>query len=81
MRKFLFAFGCAALLTVSARAQAQCVGDCNGDLEVAINELIAGVNMALGTTTTPCARMDGYSNGTVSVNELIQAVNAALMGC
>ncbi len=32
----------------SASAGTVCVGDCNGDGSVAINELITGVNIALG---------------------------------
>ena len=37
------------LLLPPALAGAQCCGDCNGDGEVAINELITAVNNALGT--------------------------------
>jgi len=43
--------GFAACILVASRAPAQtCVGDCNGDGMVAINELITGVNIALGAT-------------------------------
>lgn len=46
-----------AVLLSSAPARAQCCGDCNGDGEVAINELITAVNNALGqcsaATPTP----------------------------
>lgn len=38
----------AVLLLLPIRAAAQCCGDCNGDGEVAINELITAVNNALG---------------------------------
>ncbi|MDX2170927.1 MAG: hypothetical protein SF182_27915 [Deltaproteobacteria bacterium] len=60
---------------------AACAGDCNRDGSVAVNELIAGVNLALGTPTAACTQMDGNGDGAVGVNELIQAVNAALTGC
>lgn len=38
----------AALLALPSAAAAQCCGDCNGDGEVTINELITAVNSALG---------------------------------
>lgn len=59
-----------------------CAGDCNGNGAVAINELITGVNIALGNTEVgACQAMDGNGNGVVAINELIAAVNRALNGC
>ena len=59
-----------------------CVGDCNDNGEVAINELIIGVNIALGSAQlTQCPSFDRNANGEVEVNELIQGVNAALGSC
>jgi hypothetical protein len=59
-----------------------CVGDCNGDGMVAINELILGVNIALGSTPlSSCPQFDVNSDGMVGINELIAAVNSALNGC
>ncbi len=59
-----------------------CVGDCNGDGQVAINELIQGVNISLGTLdVSVCEAMDENRDGQVSINELIRAVNNALGGC
>lgn len=67
--------------TAPISAQA-CVGDCNSDGTVAINELIAGVNLALGTAPlSQCPSFDADGNGSVGINELIAAVNAALNGC
>ncbi|HSP97851.1 MAG TPA: choice-of-anchor V domain-containing protein [Candidatus Dormibacteraeota bacterium] len=61
---------------------ATCTGDCNGDGTVAINELISGVNIALGSApATACATMDANDDGTVAINELIAAVSRALSGC
>jgi len=58
------------------------VGDCNGDCTVAINELIIGVNIALGTAQlSQCASLDANGDGMVGINELITAVNNALNGC
>jgi hypothetical protein len=59
-----------------------CPGDCNGDGEVAINELIIGVNIALGSRpVADCPSFDISGDGSVAINELISAVNAALNGC
>lgn len=74
----------AMTLTVAGRGAAQlpCVGDCNDNYVVAINELITCVNIALGNSPVDtCPSCDTSSNGVVAINELIQAVNAALNGC
>ena len=61
---------------------AGCAGDCNGDGMVPINELIAGVNIALGNSpVSTCEAFDVNGDGEVTINELIAAVNAALNGC
>jgi hypothetical protein len=66
----------------AARAGAQCAGDCDGDGMVAINELILGVNIALGTAaTTDCPSFDTDGDGMVAINELIAAVSNALNSC
>jgi cysteine-rich repeat protein len=61
---------------------AQCVGDCDGGGTVAINELIAGVTIALNANpVSSCEAFDANHDGTVSINELILAVNNALGMC
>lgn len=59
-----------------------CFGDCNGSGDVAVNELVTMVNIALdraGLETCPSGDTDG--SGTILVNELVTAVNYALRGC
>jgi len=57
-------------------------GDCNGDGQVTIDELIAAVDIALGQTDlSGCPSADANQDGSVTVDELIVAVNAALEGC
>ena len=57
----------------------ECVGDCNLDGTVAINELIIAVNIALGSTTGPyCA---ACSEAGIDISCLIRMVNNALNGC
>jgi hypothetical protein len=59
-----------------------CVGDCNGDGSVVINELIVAVNIALGASpVSMCAASACEEGPVVSISCLIQAVNAALSGC
>jgi hypothetical protein len=61
---------------------AACRGDCNSDGMVTINELITGVNIALGNTAIEqCPSFDSDGDGNVAINELIAAVNNALNGC
>jgi hypothetical protein len=78
----LRAMGFGVVLCLEASAGTVCVGDCNGDGTVGINELILAVNIALGSRdVADCANADGDSNGSVSINELVGAVNNALNGC
>jgi hypothetical protein len=59
-----------------------CVGDCNGDGEVTVNDLILGVNIALGNQpVSACPAFDPSGDGMVGIGELIQGVNNALDGC
>lgn len=59
-----------------------CVGDCDGNGVVSINELIRGVNIALGqAAVSTCLAMDRDGDGRVVISELVAAVNNALAGC
>ncbi|HVO23449.1 MAG TPA: hypothetical protein VMW56_07455, partial [Candidatus Margulisiibacteriota bacterium] len=59
-----------------------CPGDCDGLGGVTVDEIITGVDIALGTATfDTCAQFDLDHNGVVTINELIVAVNNALHGC
>ncbi len=68
--------------TVANSALAACPGDCNTDRAVSVDELIVGVNIALGNTgLAACSAMDTGGSGAVEVDEIIQAIGAALDGC
>lgn len=74
----------AVLLCTSSQVKAQlpCVGDCDGNGVVAVNELITGVNINLGNREIDaCPAFDSNDDGQVAINELIQGVNANLQGC
>ena len=56
-------------------------GDCNFDQTVMVNELVTGVNVALGTLPVDaCVEADVNGDGKVAINEILTAVNAALSG-
>jgi hypothetical protein len=66
-------------LTAGATA---CSGDCNGDGTVTVDEIVRGVNIALGSLPVgDCPSFDTDGSGTVTVDELIRALNNALGGC
>jgi len=68
--------------TETATTPPACAGDCNGSGDVAVNELIAGVNIALGNNSVDsCRAFDTNHDGSVSIAELIAAVNIALSHC
>ena len=55
------------------------VGDCDRNKRVSIDELVRGVNIALGRTPlSECTPFDRVQNGQVSVDELVRGVNNAL---
>ena len=82
--RILRGIACAAAIACIAPslAAAGCIGDCAGDGTVTIDDLVTGVNIALGTqAVSTCAAMDADGNGLVTVDELVRAVSVALDGC
>ncbi|HVM96865.1 MAG TPA: hypothetical protein VMT89_10775 [Candidatus Acidoferrales bacterium] len=70
------------VMTGTAPAKAQCIGDCGSDGDVTVDELIVGVNIALGSAqVAQCSAMDANADGDVTIDELITAVSHALNGC
>jgi hypothetical protein len=58
-----------------------CVGDCNHDKVVNVNELITGVNIVLGTAPPSACLAFEDQNGMVAISQLIKGVNNLLNGC
>jgi YVTN family beta-propeller protein len=59
-----------------------CVGDCDGDNSVTINELITGVNIALGIGSRDgCLALNCNGGALPSIDCLILALNNALYSC
>lgn len=83
-RRALLAVGGAILLALAAgRTVAQaCAGDCDGDRQVTIDELILAVDIALGSSALDrCGSADRERDGTVTVDDLVAMVRGALAGC
>jgi DNA-binding beta-propeller fold protein YncE len=59
-----------------------CLGDCNRDCVVTIDELIRGVGVGLNTAPLDqCVAFDGDFDGTVAISELVQGIGRSLNGC
>lgn len=59
-----------------------CVGDCNGDGVVTVDEIITMISMALGVLPpSACPAGDADHNGVITVDEIIIAIDNLLNGC
>jgi hypothetical protein len=59
----------------------RCVGDCDDNRAVLVNEVITSVNIALGGPLNVCPAADCPQRGEAFVSCTIEAVNNALNGC
>lgn len=68
-------------------AMGSCVGDCDGNGEVTVTDLITMVNIALCDNQPGCAQLstclvgDANGSGSIEITEIIAGVNNALNGC
>src|SRR5512144_2279746 len=70
------------LAAAVSAAAVGCVGDCDGGGSVTVDEIVTGVNIALGSLSLDrCPSFDCARHGVVTVDCLIKAVNAVLNGC
>jgi hypothetical protein len=61
---------------------AACLGDCNLDGSVTVDELLIGVNIALeATALDACVALDRNEDAMVSIDEITAAVTHGLSGC
>lgn len=81
----LVAWGASQALPGTAAPLTQCVGDCDGDSSVTVNEVLTCVEIALGEQSLevcPACRLCPLcDNPEPSVSDLLLAVNNALYGC
>ena len=60
----------------------RCPGDCDGDGVITANELVAGVDITLGTASfATCSSLDLNKDGRITVDELAASVSEALNSC
>jgi photosystem II stability/assembly factor-like uncharacterized protein len=78
----LYAVTTDGLFRLDQDALFQCAADCNGDDRLSVDELVAGVAIALGTRPlASCPRFDRDGDGAVAIDEISAAVGAALDTC
>jgi hypothetical protein len=62
--------------------QPPCAGDCNGDRQVTVNELVLGIGIAAATLPLDdCDPFDADADGRVTIDELVTGVGNAMGGC
>jgi len=84
VRQFVTLAVCSVLILATTRAGATdaCVGDCSGDRLVTVDELVRGVNIALGLVEADqCPAFECHPGSGVTIDCLLQGVRAALDGC
>ena len=63
-------------------APVPCVGDCQGDGEVTIDDMILGILIAQGIEpVSACPAFDPDGSGEVTIADLVQGVDNLLFGC
>ena len=80
---------CAGIATAARIAGAEaptsiplCTGDCDASAAVTVDEILVGVNIALGQqAVTMCRAFDRDGSDDLTVDELVSGVDAALNGC
>lgn len=76
------AFGLGFSLFVETSPAAACVGDCDQDGAVTIDELVRSVGIALEIVSwAECPEIDANADGQVTVDELVIGVDNAARGC
>ncbi len=82
MQRWLFVVVTAWVLGGSAPSLGQCIGDCNADGEVTVDEIVTMVNVALGNQPAQaCPAGDRDGDGGITVDEIVAAVNNLLTAC
>lgn len=70
------------VVRVEVRAALICKGDCDSDGTVTIDELVTGVNIALGLASPElCPALGSGADRPVTIDDLVSAVQGALNGC
>lgn len=82
MHRVLLSAILALLWLLPQESRGQCLGDCNGNSEVTVDEIVTMVNIALGNQgIAVCLAGDRDGDGGITVDEIIAAVNNLLGSC
>jgi hypothetical protein len=77
-----FAAETETVLVIESQGSQPCPGDCGGDGEVSVDELVTMVAIALERRPlVDCPMADSSGDENITVDELITAINRALEGC
>jgi hypothetical protein len=69
-------------ITSAGPARAACVGDCNRDLQVTVDELVLGVHIAAAPADfARCDAFDANEDARVTIEELVTAVGHVRSSC
>ena len=72
----------AATSTPTRTARSACVGDCNGDGTVTVDDIITMVDIVLGAAPVDtCNAGDANGDHEITIDEILTAVNHAMRGC
>jgi hypothetical protein len=70
------------LLNVADGPEFVCAGDCDGDEQVSVSDLVVAVDLSMrGASAEVCLDADVNGDGSIAVDELVRAVRRALTGC
>lgn len=58
-----------------------CPGDCDGDGQVTVTEIVAAVDAALAAAPPACGTLDTDGDGVIQVPDLVAIVGMAMGGC
>jgi hypothetical protein len=71
-----------SILLNTSGAVSACVGDCDDNGEVTVDDIIKMVNIALGVTPiADCLAGDANGDGEITIDDILVAVNNALNNC
>jgi photosystem II stability/assembly factor-like uncharacterized protein len=77
----IYAVSDVGLFDIEQVASPACIGDCDGDAQVTVDELLTLVNFALGAAQAATCPQGVPSGAAVDITLILRAVNNALSGC
>jgi len=80
-RRVMIGLVLAGVLRSGGEAAASCTGDCGADNAVSVDELITGVDIALGDAAVGSCHSFDRGDGVVGVEDVVAAVGNAHQGC